>query len=159
MENRSELAQLLNIIIPDTWPVLPDSLPYYLDKLNEDYSNNGWLYYIVINSSNNSLVGDCSYFGKPDGEGIVEIGYSVVPELRNLGYAREMVEVLLNRAFSFDSVVRVIARTDEDNPASIKVLEKNGFSYVEKVASETSSKLVWEYTRSRRAADSNISIK
>ena len=72
-------------------------------------------------------MGAGGYFGPPDGQGTVEVGYSVLPEWQRRGYASEMVEVLVKHAFTFDRVERVTAQTTEANPASIAVLLRCGF--------------------------------
>jgi len=74
-----------------------------------------------------TLVGAGGYFGPPDAEGTVEIGYSVLPEWQRRGYASEMVQALLDHAFTFANIKRVIAHTTAANPASISVLLRCGF--------------------------------
>jgi RimJ/RimL family protein N-acetyltransferase len=74
-----------------------------------------------------ALVGAGGYFGPPDAEGTVEVGYSVLPEFQRLGYATEMVQALVKHAFTFPNIERVIAHTTEANPASISVLLRCGF--------------------------------
>ena len=68
------------------------------------------------------MVGGAGYFGPPSAEGTVEVGYSVLPEWQRRGYASEMVQTLVEHAFTFAHVKRVIAHTTEANPASIAVL-------------------------------------
>ena len=43
------------------------------------------------------------------------------------GYAGEMVQTLVEHAFTFAGVERIIAHTTEANPASIAVLLRRGF--------------------------------
>ena len=73
------------------------------------------------------LVAAGGYFGPPAG-GSVEIGYSVIPEARERGYATELVEALVTRAFECDDVQRVIAHTSDSNIGSTRVLAKCGFT-------------------------------
>ena len=47
-----------------------------------------------------TLVGAGGYFGPPDADGTVEIGYSVLPEWQRHGYATQMTEALVNNVFS-----------------------------------------------------------
>lgn len=76
------------------------------------------------------LIGTGGYFGPPGTDGVVEIGYSIVPESRALGFATELVQALVSRAFSVSTVVRVIAHTTPENFGSVTVLERCGFSVV-----------------------------
>jgi RimJ/RimL family protein N-acetyltransferase len=91
----------------------------------------GWYGWYAVRAADlespRALVGAGGYFGPPDAEGTVEIGYSVLPEFQRLGYATEMVQVLVKHAFTFPNVERVIAHTTETNPASISVLLRCGF--------------------------------
>jgi len=92
----------------------------------------GWYGWYAIRhadaSTPASLVGAAGYFGPPDSAGNVEIGYSVLPEWQGCGYASEMAEALVHHAFSFPAVVAVLAHTTEQNPASIRVLQRCGFT-------------------------------
>jgi RimJ/RimL family protein N-acetyltransferase len=54
--------------------------------------------------------------------GTVEVGYSVLPAWQRRGYASEMVQTLVDHAFTFAGVERIIAHTTEANLASIAVL-------------------------------------
>ncbi len=73
------------------------------------------------------LIGVGGYFGPPDAEGTIEVGYSVLPEWQRRGYASEMVQGLVAHAFTFLAVQQVRAHTNNDNPASMKVLLNAGF--------------------------------
>lgn len=65
----------------------------------------------------------------PAGEdGVVEIGYSVVPRWQRRGYASEIVDALIARALELPRVTRVIAHTTPGNTGSIGVLRRCGFT-------------------------------
>jgi ribosomal-protein-alanine N-acetyltransferase len=66
----------------------------------------------------------------PDGKGVVEIGYSVLPEWQRCGYATEIVNALVSHASSFENTNSIIAHTSPKNKASKKVLITNGFREV-----------------------------
>jgi len=53
-----------------------------------------------------------------------------VPEFRRRGFATELVQALVSRAFAMPEVLRVIAHTAPTNLGSIRVLERSGFSLV-----------------------------
>jgi len=91
----------------------------------------GWLawYWILRGKSaeESVLVGNGGFKGPPDSEGVVEIGYYVRPMHRERGYGTEAVRRLVEHALSHAGVKLVIAQTQHDNEASIKLLEKIGF--------------------------------
>ena len=94
----------------------------------------GWYGWYAINidaiSKERSLVGSGGYFGPPDSEGVVEIGYSVLPEWQRRGYATEIVNSLVSHAFFFEKTKSIIAHTLPENEASIRVLISTGFKEV-----------------------------
>jgi ribosomal-protein-alanine N-acetyltransferase len=59
----------------------------------------------------------------------VEISYSVLSQYRIQGYATEAVARLIVWAFSHQNVRMVAANTLPHLQQSIRVLEKNGFSF------------------------------
>ena len=65
----------------------------------------------------------------PDANGGVEIGYSIVPERRRRGYAREAVDGWLAHAFADPRVTSVVAHTLVDLEPSIAVLRSAGFVF------------------------------
>lgn len=66
-------------------------------------------------------------FRGPATDGSVEIGYGIDREYEGFGYTTEAAEALINWAFENDGVLFVEAEADENNAASIHILEKLGF--------------------------------
>lgn len=62
--------------------------------------------------------------------GIVEIGYGVAEACEGKGYATAGVARMIEEAFAYGGVEAVAAETSVHNPASQRVLEKNGFHQV-----------------------------
>ncbi len=127
LNDKPALAAALNATVPDDWPVSPEVQPLFRDLLKDDPGAAGWLGYAAVLRSERVVVGDIGFLGPPDASGCVEIGYSVLAARRGRGYAVEMVEILTLWAFKDDRVRRIVAHTDPDNPASMRILEKNGF--------------------------------
>jgi RimJ/RimL family protein N-acetyltransferase len=57
----------------------------------------------------------------------VEVGYWLGEPHWGRGVGTQVVRVLTERAFAMPAVARVFAGVHADNPASMRVLEKNGF--------------------------------
>lgn len=119
--------------VPEEWPPeLYDSpaMRYSYEQLR-DPAESGWsLWYLLSKRHQPPLVlGICGFKGKPDRAGSVEIGYSVLPSFRVQGYATEAVERLVWWAFSHHHVVEVVAETLPHLRQSIRVMEKNGFTF------------------------------
>ena len=56
-----------------------------------------------------------------------EVGYTLLPEFWGLGYASEMLGMLVELAKGIDEIHQLTAITDPQNKASIRILEKYDF--------------------------------
>ncbi|MDH2429724.1 GNAT family N-acetyltransferase [Sphaerisporangium sp. TRM90804] len=74
------------------------------------------------------IVGAVSLFRTVWGSGTTEIGYGVHPAHRGRGYAPEAVAGLTEWALTHGGLRRVELRANLDNPASLRVAEKCGFT-------------------------------
>lgn len=71
-------------------------------------------------------VGDACFKG-PQSLGAVEIGYGIDEEFQNQGFCTEAAKALIDWAFSHEDVFFVEAEAEENNAASLRVIEKLGF--------------------------------
>ena len=159
------LAPLLGAREPAEWP------PELYDEQARDYTlalaenhpeDEGWWSYYLVRvpdgPGERAVVGIAGYKGRPDAEGTVEVGYSVLSAHRRAGYASEAVAALVERAFALPGVARVVAETFPHLTPSIGVLEKNGFTLLGPGSEEEGtirfglSRETWE---ARRAAASS----
>ena len=86
------------------------------------------LYSIRINDGD-VAVGGIGFFGPPDEEGSVEIGYGLVEAVRGRGLATEALSAATRCALC-NGAAQIKADTDLDNLASQRVLVKAGFTEV-----------------------------
>jgi ribosomal-protein-alanine N-acetyltransferase len=127
----------LDADVPASWPPElydADAVRWTLRWLTEHGDDAGWsLYYVATlaagDDARTALVGIAGYKGAPDANGVVEIGYGIVPEQRRRRFASEAVRALLTRAFGDPRVTAVIAHTLPGLDASIGVLRGTGFSF------------------------------
>lgn len=135
LEAPEQLAHLLGAVVSPEWPSGEydhDAMVFFLSCFEAGGdSAEGWYAWYALSpdggSAPRTLLGAGGYFGPPDADGTVEIGYSILPEWQRRGYASEMVKMLAAHAFTFSQVNRVLAHTAEGNSASIKVLVRSGF--------------------------------
>jgi ribosomal-protein-alanine N-acetyltransferase len=134
LEDLQRFGDLLGARVPEAWP--PEemdqaTLEFMALLLEEGPQQAGWwCWYFVLRGEQGEedvLVGNGGFKGRPSPRGTVEIGYSIHPSFRNLGYATEAVEDLVGWAFDHPRVRRVVADTLPSNQASRRVLEKAGF--------------------------------
>lgn len=134
MQDPSALAGVLGAAVPADWPpeMLRDALPQFLQWHEEHPDWVGWLawYAVRVDAAPPVVCGSVGFKGAPDADGVVEIGYSVLPAHQGRGLATEMVETLLRWAWARGCVRHVVAETTRNNLASIRVLEHTGFTLV-----------------------------
>jgi ribosomal-protein-alanine N-acetyltransferase len=120
--------ELLGAAIPEGWPdaELVEILPAYLDQLAADADSLGYGAWVIVAKGQGTVVGSAGFLGPPDEEGAIELGYGIHPPYRGSGYATEAAAALVRWALARDGVSRVVARCEDTNAASIRVLEKIG---------------------------------
>jgi RimJ/RimL family protein N-acetyltransferase len=129
------------------------ALRFFLKMLAEQGEANACWYswYVVLLSGTataSTLAGNGGFFGPPDKNGSVEIGYSICQEWRRQRIGTETVKALVAFAWNYipNRVMRIQARTNPANFPSIRVLLANGF---QEVAREDPEKLKFELLRDR----------
>ena len=131
IKDKAEFPKLLGALVPETWPPdnLRDALVYLYGLHKEHPEWEGWLswYAILIDNDYPMLCGSIGFKGPPDKRGMVELGYSVLPEFEGQGLATEMVAGIVQWVKQQPQVEQIEAETNTDNKASIRVLEKNSF--------------------------------
>lgn len=134
-----ELAEgLLHRDFPDA--DLAAKLPAFAQRL-DDAANpalgttappdtGGWGLWLFVYKSERLVVGAASFNGPPNAEGAVELGYQVVPAHRRRGLTVEGCTALIDWAFTDSRTLAIIADCAADNAASVRTLEKLGFTMV-----------------------------
>jgi len=119
---REELGHGLDARVPLTWPGADFArmLPNFTGVPVEPFTR------LIVHAEDETLIGEAGFHGPPDRTGTVEIGYSIVPEYRDRGFASEATRALVEAAFSSPEVQRIVAECIDDNRASLRVLEKLG---------------------------------
>lgn len=125
--------QMLGARATDEWPpeLTEDVWEATSLWLENDPGIGGWALWYVVSRADGVLVGTVGFKGRPDDDGTVEIGYSIVPSRRRAGLATEAVGGLVQWAFGHDDVRQVIAHTYPHLTPSIGVLTKLGFTRVD----------------------------
>lgn len=138
LESAERLASLLKAHVEHGWPpgeYDQDAQMFFRDRLKEGgVSVIGWYGWYALRRGSPDrppvLVGAGGYFGPPNDEGIVEIGFSIMPKWQGIGYATELAGLLIKNAFMDRRVQKVNAHAAPANLASCKVLKKCGLNYI-----------------------------
>jgi len=127
LTDRAKLTGMLGVKIPDTWPGndLLEVLPFFMKQTEQDPARRVWDV-VVIHKADQIAIGGIGFHGPPDGTGMVEIGYNIIPEYEGQGYATEMARGIIAWALQTPEITRVSAECLATNIGSIRVLEKVG---------------------------------
>jgi len=131
--DHAELGRLLNARVPAEWPpeLARDVLVFFADVLRERPDQAGWWAWFIVHDeapAERTLIGGAGFKGPPTPDGMVEIGYAVLPAFQRRGYAREAAAALVRHAFAQPGVRHVEAETFPDHVASRRVLQHIGMT-------------------------------
>jgi len=133
LNDRVRLTHLLDAAVPAAWPpslmdggVIREFLRMQDDPAGPLFA--AW-YWVLDDpaTGNRTLIGNGGILLAEGRTDTAVLGYSVLEEFWNRGYATEAVGTLIPVIFSLPGITRIIATTYPELGASIRVLEKNGF--------------------------------
>ena len=102
----------------------------FLGYVRDDPGAIGWRAWYLALAEERIVIGSGGFKGRPDADGMVEVGYSVMHAYQRRGYCTEAIGALIAWAFSHAEVSTVRAETDAVNIASQRVMQKNGLRLV-----------------------------
>jgi RimJ/RimL family protein N-acetyltransferase len=105
-----------------------------------------WGSFLAMDPASRLVVGVCGYKGPPDPDGAVEIAYFTLPMYEGRGYATAMAALLTARAGTPPPARTVRAHTLPERNASVRILEKLGFTHLGQVVDPEDGP-VWRWER------------
>ncbi|MBU5345800.1 GNAT family N-acetyltransferase [Paenibacillus lautus] len=122
--------QAFNNDWPSGWRMDYEQASNFLDWQINKYETFNVLtdsvYFAVVARDNSNFIGHC-HVGCIDELAETEIGYGIAKEFRGVGYATEVAKALTQWALSTFNLKYVVATITDDNPSSLRVIEKVGF--------------------------------
>ena len=135
LEDQGQLAEMLGAKVFKDWFIFPgvagiEAIQHSYKYLKAHPDTAGWWTYLFIHVEDNVLIGHGGFKGKANEDGMVEIGYAIVPSYRGQGLATEAAQALADYAFSHPHVKTVDAHTLAEENASTRVLKRIGMKRV-----------------------------
>lgn len=124
---KSRDPSLLGYKASSIWPEddLFEVISYFEDLVNTNGAD-GFNSWIILEG--NEIIGSAGFTSRPDNNGSIEIGFSILPIKRKNGYCNEAITALIRWAFLQIQVNRIVAHCKITNETSKAILQKNGFS-------------------------------
>lgn len=100
----------------------------------DHYKQHGMGRWTVVAKHNHEVLGWCGL--KKHDEGFIDIGFRFFQQVWGNGYATEAAQACLDYGFNTLQLDEIIGRASQDNPRSIRVLEKLGMRFWKKAPCE-----------------------
>lgn len=99
----------------------------FIHTIKKLVDENQSIYWAISLKNSRALIGTICLWNFDFYNESVEIGYELLPEFQNKGIMAEAILQIIDCGFKTIDVKMITASTSDDNPRSIKVLEKAGF--------------------------------
>jgi [ribosomal protein S5]-alanine N-acetyltransferase len=115
-----------DVLNPTTSPI-----GFRIPQVQADPDVNPWLIRLaILRGAPGVIVGLGNFHDAPDGRGMVEIGYQVLPAYRGQGFGREIANTMWHSAAEHPDVAWLRATVSPDNDASLAIVRGAGFVHV-----------------------------
>ncbi|MDY7395889.1 GNAT family N-acetyltransferase [Aureibaculum sp. 2210JD6-5] len=111
---------------------IADAENFINDKFIKSYEDNGYGYYIIKLKDHQKPIGICGLVNRKEMK-FIDIGYALLPEFTNKGFALEATKALYDYARSTLKINDIVAIINPDNYKSITLIEKLGMKYKKKI--------------------------
>lgn len=107
---------------------LADAVTYLEQGPLASYATHGFGLYLVTLKQGGMPIGMSGLIKRPALDD-VDLGYAFLPQFTGKGYASEAAQAVLTHGHIAFGLQRIVAITDPENAASIRVLEKAGMHF------------------------------
>ncbi|MFO0643216.1 MAG: GNAT family N-acetyltransferase [Polyangiaceae bacterium] len=135
-ERRDDVRRIVGAELPPAWPgraLVERAFSASIEAIRRDPEHRLWGDRLVLTRPELGpprLVGSVVFHGSPRDGGVIEIGYGVEESSQGMGYATEATTCQVEWALAQAEVRRIEATTPPWHSASVRVLEKAGFTNV-----------------------------
>jgi [ribosomal protein S5]-alanine N-acetyltransferase len=122
----------LGIKCDEKWPTedAMDILPIINSSLEVSKLPTGFEAWMIVDKTNNKIIGDIGFHGQPNEYGEVEIGFGLVEHERGKGFGSEALNAIMDWLSLQQKVKVILAECLISNKPSAVILEKAGLKEV-----------------------------
>jgi RimJ/RimL family protein N-acetyltransferase len=133
--DRATTERLVGARLPERWPgeqLIARAFTRSLEVVRADPARRLWGDSLLITRDDDRrVVGSVIFHGRPDEDGVAEVGYGVDESSQGQGYATEGTRACVEWALEQEGVVAVTAVTFPWHVASLRVIQKIGMKQVD----------------------------
>lgn len=120
----------------------------WIERNIKRYKNDGFGLWAVIRKTDNQFLGDCGItLQNIDGEILPEIGFHIIKEFCNSGYATEAAEACKKYAMETLGYKSIYSYSETGNKASQRVSSKIGMNKIKTFRKDGIEEVVYEYKK------------
>lgn len=127
---RNELADTFGMAVATTWmDGMEGRADLWIQRRMDPALDPSWLARAIALRETHTVIGHMGFHLPPDSRGMVEIGYTIEPDYRHQGYAREAALVLASAAAAHGAAI-LRASVSPENTPSLAVIAHLGLKKV-----------------------------
>jgi RimJ/RimL family protein N-acetyltransferase len=126
----------------------PTPLPFRIPrvKANPEFAEIAII--IAISKDSNEVIGSAGFHDFPDENGMIEIGFGIVPKMQNQGLGTELLLGMWKMICRRDDVKILRYTVSPDNAPSLHIVRKLGFTEIGlQIDPEDGPELIFEMTK------------
>jgi RimJ/RimL family protein N-acetyltransferase len=126
----------------------PTPLPFRIPRVKENPEFAEIAIIIAISKDSHQIIGSAGFHDFPDENGMIEIGFGIVPEMQNQGFGTELLLGMWKMICRRDDVKILRYTVSPDNEQSLHIVRKLGFTEIGvQIDPEDGPELIFEMTK------------
>lgn len=123
----------------------PSPLAFRIPRVKLDPSFAEIAIVLAIEKITKEIIGSAGFHDFPNEDGMIEIGFGVVPEKQNLGFGKELLHGMWGEIVKRPDVKTLRYTVSPTNDASMHIIKSSGFALIgEQIDEEDGLELIYE---------------
>ena len=105
----------------------------YIDKMLDGVDTGKWIIWAIEHKPTRKVIGSVSIWNIDEVQMTGELGYGIIPDYQSKGLMKESLMRVIDYGFHSMRLHALLAYTEESNLQSIKLLQRCGFQYTDRI--------------------------